>query len=169
MEELGRWGYAHCHKYSHISLWWNIARRNGGKGEKKGGGRREGSEGKGGACRISFNTILRTFYLPLNVAPFCEVIIQGLEASIWFQVAKSHGSLTVYRRPRGDCSTEHAQFSVYMWVGLLHSQLRCAWRVHRVRSIGSHVQHSLQRQDSSSPTAAKYSQKAAKFPNFATD
>lgn len=41
-----------------------------------------GNEGKGGACRILENTILRTFNLPLNVAPFCEVIIQGPEASI---------------------------------------------------------------------------------------
>lgn len=69
-----------------------------------------GNEGKGGACRILENTILWTFNLPLNVAPFCEVIIQGPEASIWFQVAKSHGSLSVYRKPRGDCLTEHAQF-----------------------------------------------------------
>ena len=48
------------------------------------GGRRERREEREECAEHlkTSNTILRTFGLPLNVAPFCEVIIQGLEASV---------------------------------------------------------------------------------------
>lgn len=55
-----------------------------GGGREGGDGRRERREGREEIAEYlkTSNTMLRTFNLPLNVAPFCEVIIQGLEASV---------------------------------------------------------------------------------------